>query len=71
MFKTFGLVWVLTRGGPGHYSEVLTTYMYNKTFAVIGPNKMGYGSSIAVVLTLIVLIFAILRIFFDKKFVDK
>jgi len=61
-FRVFDIVYVLTRGGPVHNSEVLTTLMYWYTFASNGPNKMGVGSAVAFVMFLIMIIFAILRI---------
>ena len=60
-FRVFDIVYVLTRGGPIHNSEVLTTIMYYYSFAANGPNKMGVGSSLAVIMFLIVILFGILR----------
>ena len=48
--KTFDVVWVLTQGGPGESSSTLAVLMYRDTFV---SNEYGYGSAIAVVLTLI------------------
>lgn len=42
--KYFPLVWVMTRGGPIHTSEVMATYMYKKTFMDF---DFGYGASVA------------------------
>ncbi len=66
-FRVFDIVYVLTRGGPVHNSEVLTTIMYYYSFAANGPNKMGVGSSIAVIMFAIVLIFGFLRIRYMKR----
>ncbi|KKL81951.1 hypothetical protein LCGC14_1989610, partial [marine sediment metagenome] len=63
-FRIYDMIWVMTRGGPVHSSEVLTTYMYYQSFQSNGPNDMGYASTVAILLTLIVLIFAVLRIRF-------
>ena len=38
--KLFDLIWVLTKGGPNHATEVLATWMYTRTFRHF---KMGYG----------------------------
>ena len=61
-FRVFDIVYVLTRGGPVHYSEVFTTIMYYYSFAANGPNKMGVGSSIAFIIFAIMIIFGFLRI---------
>ena len=46
-FRAFDIVYVLTRGGPAHYSEVLASYLYYYSFSAGGPNKMGVGASVA------------------------
>lgn len=58
--RVFDIVYVMTRGGPFHSSEVLANYMYIQSFH----NYMwGYGSAIGVVLFLLSLgfIFVYLR----------
>ncbi len=66
-FRIYDMIWVMTRGGPSHSSEVLTTYMYFQSFQSNGPNDMGYASTVAILLTLIVLIFAVIRIKFVSE----
>ncbi len=66
-FRVFDIVYVLTRGGPVHQSEVLTTLMYYYSFSANGPNKMGVGSSIAFVIFFIMIIFGALRIRLIRK----
>lgn len=66
-FRVFDIVYVLTRGGPAHYSEVLTTFMYYYTFAANGPNMMGVGSAVAFLMFLIMIVFGFIRIIFLKK----
>ncbi|MCL5772607.1 MAG: sugar ABC transporter permease [Actinobacteria bacterium] len=66
-FRSFNLIWIMTNGGPAHASEVFTTYMYNVAFGQYGPSNMGYGSAIAVILAIIVVIFAVIRIKFFKE----
>jgi multiple sugar transport system permease protein len=48
--KTFDVVWVATQGGPGTSSETLAIAMYKATFVA---NDYGYGSAIAVMLTVV------------------
>ncbi|RBW70783.1 carbohydrate ABC transporter permease [Bacillus taeanensis] len=59
--RTFDIVWVLTQGGPGFSSEVLSTYMY-KTLT-----RYGYvGESSAMAVIFIILLLA-LSSFFIKR----
>lgn len=50
-FNVFASVLVMTNGGPGGATEVLLTYMYRQAFEFL---DFGYGSALAVLLTLIV-----------------
>jgi ABC-type sugar transport systems, permease components len=51
--KVFDVIYAMTWGGPGHSTQVLATWMYFNSFSF---NKMGYGSAIACIMTLISLI---------------
>ncbi len=66
-FRIYDMIWVMTRGGPNHASEVLTTYMYYQSFQSKGPSDMGYASTISILLTVIVLIFAVIRLRFTSR----
>ena len=67
-FRAFDIIYVMTKGGPIHSSEVLTTLMYYYSFGVkVGLNKMGIGSAIAFIMFLIMIIFGIFRIRILKK----
>jgi len=48
--RSFDLVYVMTQGGPANATELMATYMYNKTFSVY---KYGYGSAVSLVIFLI------------------
>jgi raffinose/stachyose/melibiose transport system permease protein len=48
--RSFDLIFVMTEGGPAHATEVMATYMYNKTFTV---NQYGYGSAVSLVIAVI------------------
>jgi raffinose/stachyose/melibiose transport system permease protein len=52
--KVFGPIYVLTRGGPGNATNVPSYFAYQNFFERAA---VGYGSAIATVLTVIVLIF--------------
>jgi len=66
-FRVYDIIWAMTRGGPVHASEVLTTYMYYQSFQSGGPSNMSYASTISVTLAIIVMIFAAVRIKFFAK----
>jgi raffinose/stachyose/melibiose transport system permease protein len=63
--KVFTTVYVMTRGGPDHATEVLSTWGYSQAFT---QNDVGYGSAIMVVLLAIAFVFAFvwLRIFRNR-----
>jgi ABC-type sugar transport system permease subunit len=55
-FKVFDLIWVMTQGGPYRSSETLAVTMYRESFVSF---SVGYGASVAVVLTVVVLVLSI------------
>jgi len=63
--RSFDLVFVMTQGGPAHATELMATYMYNKTFSIY---RYGYGSAVSLVICLISLGFIIgSRVLMSKK----
>jgi multiple sugar transport system permease protein len=46
----FGMVYALTRGGPGGATELVSIYIYNQSFTAY---QLGYGAAVAVVVLLI------------------
>lgn len=56
--RIFDIVYVMTKGGPNHNTEVLATHLYEVAFWF---NKMGYASVIAVIILVLSLAFAYLR----------
>jgi raffinose/stachyose/melibiose transport system permease protein len=61
-FLVFDYIYIITQGGPAHYSEVLATMVFNHAF---GAFEVGYAAAIGVSMSLIcgsvVLIFVWLR----------
>lgn len=51
-FGIFGLVYFLTRGGPGNATEIIGIYIYNQAFRFF---DIGFGSAAGVLLLLILL----------------
>ena len=57
-FKVFGTVNVMTSGGPGSSTYTLVYYIYKCAFTYY---RMGYGSAVAVVLFIMLLIITIIQ----------
>ena len=58
-FMVFDEVYVMTSGGPGRATEVLATLLYKTGFRM---DKMGYASSISVLLFIITLLLSLVQI---------
>lgn len=54
--KTFGPVYLLTKGGPGTSTIVPSYYSYNQFFQV---QQVGYGATISTALAVVIIIFSI------------
>jgi raffinose/stachyose/melibiose transport system permease protein len=52
-FKEFALVFKMTKGGPYHSTELISTYMYDKGFVSW---RVGYASAMGVILFLLILV---------------
>lgn len=61
--KIFDQVIAMTGGGPFGATETLSTTIYKKTFELM---QYGYGSSIAMVFTVVILIFALLQSYLTR-----
>lgn len=51
--RSFDISYLLTNGGPGNASELMSTYMYKQAFSSM---KYGYGSAIAMAIVIICLV---------------
>lgn len=63
-FKTFDIVYVMTKGGPIHSSELIPTKIYYEAFNLF---HQGYASAIAVILFLLALVTTIIQISYYSK----
>jgi raffinose/stachyose/melibiose transport system permease protein len=54
--SVFGLIWVMTQGGPAHATETMATYMYKSGFVKF---QFGYGSAVAMLMFMMCLAFSV------------
>ncbi|GGZ32050.1 amino acid ABC transporter permease [Streptomyces inusitatus] len=54
--SVFGLIWAMTRGGPGGRSETLPVFMYDQAFL---KSLIGYGTAVALLLLLVGALFSV------------
>ena len=62
--KVYDIVKALTDGGPNNATQVLASYMYNQVFQY---NNIGYGTAIAVIMVLMMLVVIIPYMSFTAK----
>ena len=55
--SVFGLIWVMTRGGPGNKSQTLPLYMYEQAFQ---NSMIGYATAVALLLLLVGSLFSVI-----------
>ena len=60
-FQVFDTVWAMTRGGPDYSTTTVVTYAYREAFDEHGPQQLGYGAAIGVVIYLITLLITIVQ----------
>ncbi|MFK4183517.1 carbohydrate ABC transporter permease [Streptomyces sparsogenes] len=63
--SVFGLIWAMTRGGPGNRSQTLPVFMYDQAF---NKSLIGYGTAVALLLLLVGAVFSVvyLRLMRDE-----
>ncbi|MEW2160392.1 sugar ABC transporter permease [Streptomyces sp. NPDC007189] len=54
--SVFGLIWVMTRGGPGNKSQTLPLFMYEQAFQ---NSMIGYGTAVALLLLIVGALFSV------------
>ncbi|MFI6641152.1 carbohydrate ABC transporter permease [Streptomyces sp. NPDC050504] len=54
--SVFGLIWAMTRGGPGNRSQTLPVFMYDQAFT---NSLIGYGTAVALLLLLVGALFSV------------
>lgn len=54
--SVFGLLWAMTRGGPGDKSQTLPLFMYEKAFQ---QSLIGYGTAVALLLLVVGALFSV------------
>ena len=63
-FKTFEIVYVLTRGGPGNTTQVLGTYIVESAFTLFRPN---YAAAMSVVVLIVAIAFGSLQVMTSRR----
>ncbi len=66
ILKVFGFVYALTRGGPGHHTEVVNYFIYKNSFQFF---KIGYAAAISIIFLVIIFIIIIpyIRVLFAPE----
>jgi ABC-type sugar transport system permease subunit len=56
-FQIFDIIYLMTGGGPGRKTEIMSTYLYTESFR---HDKFGYGATLATLLTATVLVISVI-----------
>jgi multiple sugar transport system permease protein len=64
LFKVFDLILLLTDGGPGQSTLVLSQYIYQKGFE---ENQFGYASAVSIVLFAICFGITVIQYLVNKR----
>ena len=63
-FRSFDLIYVMTKGGPLNATTTLVVYIYNEAFQM---NYIGRASAAGIILFLMLLVFTIIKLKTDKE----
>jgi multiple sugar transport system permease protein len=66
-FQVFDTVWAMTRGGPDYSTTTVVTYAYRESFDEHGPQLLGYGAAIGIVIYAITLIITVAQWRFSRN----
>lgn len=66
--KTFDLVYVMTKGGPGYATNVLSLYVFKNAFQY---NRNGYAAALAVTLMIIIFSITVMVTQVRKRYAEK
>lgn len=66
--RLFDLVWVMTQGGPGGASDLMTSYIYTKAFT---NRDFGAGTAASVILMVIMVLIMVLKTIVQKEAVRR
>ena len=58
VFNSFPIIWTMTEGGPAGTTDTLVTYLYKLGFKLY---NVGSAAAVAIVIFLILLVFAVLH----------
>lgn len=67
-FKVFGQIYLTTKGGPGTATRPIIQYIYQTAFV---KNKFGYGAAMSYLLFLILLVFTIFQLKYQRNMENK
>lgn len=63
-FRSFAYFWVLTRGGPGHATEVMVTWIYKNAFF---QSNYGDAAALSVILFLVTLVLSLISFVWGEQ----
>jgi multiple sugar transport system permease protein len=65
-FQVFGIIYVMTQGGPGHATSVYIYYLYENAFAY---GNLGYASAMAWLLFVLIAVVTLVQWRLQKRWV--